>query len=196
VGYERTAGAWGGALVAWATAWVIGGAVLGFEIWQLTGLAQTTVSSGRQLSQAGQRLESLSGTPLVGDAVAEVGEQIGATGAGLIENGDRADQSIRAISLLVGLAVAVVPTASAVAVYLPIRRAQRRDQAAVRSHVEREGLTPDLEAVLARRAAATLPISVLLSQSSGHGLRLAEGDVRALARAELARMGISISEPE
>lgn len=193
---ERTIRHWDGALVVWVTAWIIAGAVLGYEIWQMTGLAQTTISSGRQLGQAGEKLQSLSGAPIVGGTVADVGAQISATGADLVKGGRSADQSVRAISVLVGLSVAVVPSAAAMAVYLPIRRNRRRDQEDIRGFLEREGLTPALEAVLARRAVATLPVPVVFSLSDHPHQDLADGRHHSLAVAELARMGITVSKPE
>ena len=193
---ERTIRTWGGVLVAWVTAWIIAGAVLGYEIYQLTGLTQATVNSGQRLSQAGERLRSLADTPIVGGAVADVGNEVFATGTDLSASGERADRSVRAIGALVGLATAVVPSATALAVFLPIRRSRRRDAADMCTSLERDGLTASLQAVLAHRAVATLPLPVVFSLSADPHQDLADGRHHALAVAELARMGITVSEIE
>jgi hypothetical protein len=193
VARRRATGTWDGALTAWATAWIIAGVVLGFQIWQLTGLARTTISSGQQISQAGASLESLARTPIIGEAVADVGRQISATGQGLVENGTRAERSVRAMSLLVGLAVALVPTAPLVAVQLPIMRARRRDRDAIRAALAREGLTPALETVLAGRAAVALPVSQVLAMSTEQDPAARRHD---LALAELGRLGVALRKGE
>lgn len=192
---ERTIRTWDGALVAWVTAWLIAGAVFGYAIWQFTDLAQTMVGSGQRLSRAGERLSSLSDTPIIGATVADAGAQVSATGTDLIASGESADRSFRAISMLGGLALAVVPSASAIALYLPIRRARRRDQDHIRTHIERDGLTPALQAVLARRAVATLPLPAVFSVSPDPHQDLAHGRHHDLALAELARLGITVSGP-
>lgn len=190
---ERTLHRWDGLVALWVTIWLIVGAAVGYQIWQLTGLSRSTVESGQALQNAAEALKGLARIPLIGTRTGEIGDQVAATAANIIVSGQQAGSSIRGLSLLIGLAVAVIPAGSMLAVYLPLRTARSRDTAYIRDILSEQGLTPPLQAYLARRAVATLPASDLLDASSDPHGDLQSGKFRALALAELARLGITVS---
>ncbi len=180
----------------WVTVWVVVGAVLGYEIWRLDGLAASTVDSGHSLARAGDALGALSSVPLIGDTTGQLGQQVSSTAAGIVSNGLQAYSSIHGISVLMGLSVALIPTLSALAVYVPSRRARRQDMAGIRAALERDGMTPQLEAYLAGRAVMALPAAELLSATDDPQGDLGSGRTGRLAAAELARLGITVSRQD
>jgi hypothetical protein len=191
--HERTLRIWDAVVVLWVTIWLVTGVAVGYQIWQLSALARSTVESGQGLGRAGDALQGLGETPVIGERTSKIGEQVSATASSIVASGEQATSSIRGMSLLIGFAVAGIPAGSALAVYLPVRRARRRDAAGVRASLARDGLTPALEAYLARRAVVTLPAAdVLKAAADPHGDLMA-GRHRALAVAELSRMGFSLN---
>ena len=189
---DHTVRRWDAVVVAWVVFWLVAGVAVGYEIWQLTALAHSTVESGQGLQRAGDALRRLGDTPVIGEKTGQVGDQISQTAAGIIDGGQRASSSIKAMSLVIGLAVALIPTGSVLGCYLPGRTARRRDVAAVRAALGRAGMTAPLEGYLAQRAVNALPVTTLLEVSEDPFLDLSAGRHRALAAAELRRLGIAV----
>ncbi len=75
--------------------------------------------------------------------------------------------------------------------YLPMRLAWRRDVAAVREAIRRDGQTPELRRVLALRALVALPYDRLHAVEADPWAALQRGDDGGLAAAELARLGLA-----
>lgn len=190
---DHTVRRWDALVAAWVLFWLVAGVVVGYEIWQLTALSQSTVESGQGLQRAGDALRRLGGTPLIGEKTGQIGDQISRTAAGIIDGGQRASSSIKGMSLVIGLAVALIPAGSVLGGYLPGRRARRRDVVAVRTALGRAGLTGALEGYLAQRAVSLLPVTTLLEVSEDPYRDLSAGRHRALASAELRRLGIAVS---
>ena len=94
--------------------------------------------------------------------------------------------SVRKASILLGLAVWLVPTLPLLLIYGPVRVARGRDTRALRLLVLDHPNDPDLDRLLATRALAHLPYRRLRAM----GAPWADGDHRALADAELAREGV------
>ncbi|MGA8980851.1 MAG: hypothetical protein WB473_17205 [Pedococcus sp.] len=191
--HEHTVRRWDAAVAAWVLFWLLAGVAAGYEIWQLTALSQSTVESGQGLQRAGDALRRLGGTPVIGEKTGEIGDQISQTAASIIDGGQRASSSIKGMSLIIGLAVALIPAGSVLGGYLPGRRARRRDVKAVRTALGRAGMTKALEGYLAQRAVSVLPVTTLLEVSEDPYRDLSTGHHRALASAELRRLGIVVS---
>jgi len=115
-----------GALVFWVVLWLVVGTWSGCLIWQLTALSASTVESGRSLAVAADALTNLGSVPVVGDASKDFGRRIGATAAQVVDAGQQADRSIRGLAVLIGLAVALGPSAPVLVFYLPARLRLRR----------------------------------------------------------------------
>jgi hypothetical protein len=183
---------WDGIVFFWAVFWLVVGGWTGYEIWQLTGLSTSTVESGHALQTAGQALQNLGHVPVIGNTTGRLGDQVTATAGDIVASGHQADRSIRSMSILIGLAVGIGPTVPLLLLYLPIRIGQRRDATDIRRAVTATGAEPALWAYLAERAVASVPYSRLrLITRDPHG-DLTAGRHDALARAELARIGVRV----
>lgn len=117
-----------GALAFWVVLWLVVAAWAGYLIWQLTGLSASTVESGQSLAVAADALKNLGSVPVVGDASADFGGRIGATAAQIVDAGRQADRSIRGLAVLIGLSVALGPSAPVLLFYLPARLRLRRER--------------------------------------------------------------------
>lgn len=111
-----------GALAVWCTLWLVLGIWTGYEVWQLAALSDTVAASGRTLDQAGAALESLDSVPVVGDETAELGSSVRANAGDIVESAQSAEASVRRLSILLGLAVALLPSVPVLVVYLLARR--------------------------------------------------------------------------
>jgi hypothetical protein len=117
-----------GAFVFWVVLWLVVGAWAGYLIWQLTALSSATVDSGNSLGVASQALKNLKSVPVVGDATNDFGERIGTNASQVIDAGRQADRSIRGLAVLIGLSVALGPSAPVLLFYLPARLRLRRER--------------------------------------------------------------------
>jgi hypothetical protein len=84
------------------------------------------------------------------------------------------------LSVLLGLAVAVIPSLPLLVLYVPLRAARLREA----------GDDPQLEELLARRAVQNLPYHRLARVTRTPWRDLADGRYAALAAAEKQRVGI------
>lgn len=177
-------------MLFWVVFWLAVGAWTGYLLWQLTGLAVSTVDSGRSLGSAAEALEKLSNVPLIGERTGALGEQIGSTAEQIVASGQQADQSIRGLSVLLGVSLAVAPAGAVLMFYLPARMARRRESRRVREALGSDESAAQLLALLAHRAVGSLPPTQVLAITSDPVGDLAAGRHEDLAAAELARLGI------
>ncbi len=191
--WDADAGAvrtWDGVVLFWVVFWLAVGAWTGYQLWQLTGLAASTIDSGHSLGQAADALQRLSSIPIIGDRTGALGDQVGSTADQIVASGQQADRSIRGLSVLLGVAVAVAPTGAVLMFYLPARLARRRESRAVRESLGHEESAAPLLALLAHRAVGSLSPTELLAITADPQGDLAAGRHDALATAELSRLGI------
>jgi hypothetical protein len=109
---------WSGAVAAWCVLWVVVGVWTGYELWQLGELGGAVAETGRALGNAGDALEGLSGTPLVGDRTEELGAQVASSSADIVAQAEGARGSLRQLAVLLGLTVSLVPSVPAVVLLL------------------------------------------------------------------------------
>ncbi|MEO7421988.1 MAG: hypothetical protein ABIU87_06290 [Ornithinibacter sp.] len=179
-----------GVVVFWVVFWLAVGAWTGYQLWQLTGLAASTVDSGRSLGSAAEALQKLSSVPLIGERTGALGEQIGSTAEHIVSSGQQADRSIRGVSVLLGVSLAVAPAGAVLMFYLPARMARRREAHRMREALSSEESAAPLMALLAHRAVGSLPPTEVLAISADPYADLAAGRHEDLAAAELERLGI------
>lgn len=98
--------------------------------------------------------------------------------------------SLSSVTSPVGVSIALMPMAPVLGLYLPLRLARRRELAAVRRALSTHGLDPTLERYLAERAVDHLPYATVRHLSDDPWHDIAHGRGRALARAEVVRMGL------
>lgn len=183
--------AWDGIMFFWIVFWLVVGGWTGYQIWQLTGLSSSTVDSGRALQSAGQALQHLGDTPLIGEQTGQIGDRVVTTASGIVTAGERADSSIRGLSVLIGLAIGLAPTGPVLLFYLPMRAAHRRDVVAIRRVVADGSGQEALQLHLAHQALSSMSyaqVHAVVDDRSGDTSASSGGE--ALAEAELVRLGL------
>ncbi|MDQ3628471.1 MAG: hypothetical protein M3419_06650 [Actinomycetota bacterium] len=177
-------------VIFWVVFWLVVGSWTGFTIWQLSDVGDTVTNSGQALSSTGEALQALRELPIVGDEPGELGDEVVSTGGDIATRGQEVQGQLRQLSLTVGVSIALMPMAPVLGLYLPLRLARRRELGAVRGALSSNGLDPTLERYLAERAVDNLPYATVRHLSDDPWRDIAHGRGRALARAELVRMGL------
>ena len=115
------------AIVVWAVVWVFMGLRVADEVRGLSELSTTVIDVGVAVESAGVALGSLSDVPFAGDRLERPSADIRAAGRSAVVSGRSSRDSIRDLSTLLGIAVAVIPTAPLLFIYLPLRAGWFRD---------------------------------------------------------------------
>jgi hypothetical protein len=105
---------WSGAVAAWCAWWLVVGLWTGFELWQLSDIGGTVAETGRAVGSAGEALQGLGATPLVGDRTEELGAQLVSSSAEIMAEAEGARGSLRQLAVLLGLTLTLVPSVPAV----------------------------------------------------------------------------------
>lgn len=176
-------------LVAWIVLWVALGALVWHDIGAQARLSTNVVRVGGAVKQTGDALAAIGALPLVGGTVRDLAARVQKAGADVGVSGKESVDAIHRTAVVAGLAVALLPAALVLLLYLPLRLAWRRDRfslaAALTAHDD-----PALEHYLARRAVASLPWARLRVISDDPWRDIAAGHWRDLADAELARLDL------
>lgn len=182
------------AMVLWVAVWIGLGVAIGVEVHQLTDLSHTISADGAAVQQAGRALGTLGALPFVGHTLGQTALQVQRAGSNAIAGGASSASSIRSLSVLLAIAVALVPSVPVLVFYLPLRLARSREVRSVRRALRDREATYDLKKLLAERALARLDYGRL-----GEAIRT-DGNVSdrtgRLAAAELRRLGIDPSALE
>lgn len=177
----------------WLTLWLVVGAWSGVTLWQLSELGDTVTNSGRAIRSAGEALTVVGNVPLVGERPAELGQEVTATGTDIADRGQQVKGQLQQLSLLLGLAIALMPTTPVLGLYVPLRVARHRETTELRAALAEHGETLEFDRYLAERAVHSLTFASVHRLVGDPWLAIAEGRARPLAEAELARLGISRS---
>lgn len=184
------------ALAVWVAAWIGLGVAIGVNVHGLTALSHTAVQDGRAIASVGHSLRSLGDVPFIGAQIARDAAQVEQAGASAAHAGQVGGQSVEALSVLLAIAVALLPSIPVVGFYLPARLDRHREARALREAVRRHAGDPEFQAFLARRALAALSYHQLRSVSSRPWADIQDGGSAALAAAELQRLGIDPTQLE
>ena len=133
-------------------------------------------------------LEAVGPLPFVGGEISHLAAQATAAGASARASGASTAATIDQLAVILGIAIALIPTVPLLALYVPLALSWRRDRNAVRSAVARWDGEPELEAFLARRALAHMRFDELRELGGGGAPPDAE-----LAAAELRRLDLDRS---
>jgi hypothetical protein len=178
-----------GLVVFWVLLWVVVGGWAGATFWQLAGLGDTISNSGQALGTAGEALANVAEVPVVGDSVADLAAEVTATSAEVIASGQSFKSDLRLLSLLLGFAIAVMPTTPVLGFYLPLRWERHRDRASLRRALAEDVEPLGLDRFLAERAVSHLHYGESSAVSRDPYQDALSGS-RALADLELARLGL------
>jgi hypothetical protein len=179
------------ALVAWTAVWLVIGLQVARDVRGLTQLSRTVVAGGRVLQVTGDELGALSTVPFVGDQLGTMSRQVDDAANQAIASGRDSAGRVRSLSVLLGFAVALVPTVPLLALYAPLRVGRAREVRAVRRAAMQAPGDPAFQQFLARRAVERLPYHQLRRVTPDPWSDLARGDYQQLAAAELERLGLS-----
>lgn len=180
-------------LAVWVAAWIGLGVAIGINVHALTRLSHTVVADGRAVQTVGKSLAPLGSVPFVGGTLHTAAQQIQNAGAGTVAGAQSSASSIRTLSVLLGIAVALLPSIPVFGFYLPMRLERRRESRALRGALRRHGTDPAFQTFLARRAVAALGYHRLRQLTTAPWAE-PNGDFQALAAAELERLGINPTE--
>lgn len=178
-------------LALWVVIWIGLGVAIGIKLSNLSDLSHTAVVSGQAIESVGRSLGVLGAVPLLGSSLAGVASQVQAAGASAVASGQSSLSSIHALSVLLAIAVALLPSIPVLGFYLPLRLDLRREADALYNATLKHGHEPGFRAFLARRAIGSLGyhrLSGVVAQP--WDLALSEADRSELAAAELVRLGI------
>ncbi len=183
------------AVVLWVVLWVVVGSVTAFQVRQLTEVSDSLVESADALDVAGIALQDIGRLPVVGDRPEALGNQVRETAREIDRAGAASRETVRTVSVLLGLALVLIPVVPVVALYLPLRRAGTRERKAVKRALADGGGDPVLEEFLAHQAVQNLPYDTLREVSADPWGDLRRGSFRRLANAELTRLGLATRRP-
>lgn len=182
------------ALLLWSLAWLAIGIAVYNEARGLSELSGTVREVGEAVEAFGASLGTLGDLPVVGGplggALEAPSEAVQEAGRSAQESGEQSRGSIDALSALLGLSVALIPSLPLLILYLPARLSRVREAQAVGAAMRRSGGDPAFREFLARRAAQNLSYRRLAQVSGEPWHELAEGRFDQLADAELERLGV------
>jgi len=175
--------------------WIVVWAALGVLIWHdvraQSQLSGNVIKIGTAVKETGEALGVVGGLPLVGGRIGEFASGIEQVGTEVETSGEDSRAGVVRAGVIAGLCVGVFPAALALFLYVPVRVRWRRDVTAVAQALPGTVGNPAFEHYLARRAIDTLPWNRLCTITADPWAAVAAGDYRALADAELARLGLS-----
>lgn len=175
----------------WVLLWLVAGAVTGYQVRQLTEVSDSLVESAEALDSAGIALQDIGRLPIIGERPEALGNEVRETAREIDRAGTASRETVRTVSVLLGLALVLIPVVPVVAVYLPLRMAGNRERRAVKRTLAGTPNDPVLEEYLARQAVHNLPYSTLREVTTDPWGDLRRGSFRHLANAELTRLGLA-----
>jgi hypothetical protein len=176
------------ALAVWAVFWIAIAAYTAYEVAALRTLSHTVVKAGAATESTGHALSAIGRLPFVGSRISQLAAQAVAAGASARASGASTATTIDQLAVLLGIAIALIPTVPLLGLYLPLRISWRRDRNAVRRAIARWDGEPGLQAFLAQRAVAHLPFEEL--RELGYDGSPGSPPDAELAAAELHRLGL------
>jgi hypothetical protein len=178
------------AVVVWIAGWLALALLVAREVRDLRELSDTVVVSGVAIEDTADLVDSLGSVPLVGGQVGQVADRVREAGRSAQVSGRESRSSIDDLSVLLALAIGLVPTLPLLVLYAPLRIAWSRDASAVRRAVESDASDPVLLELLARRALLTQPYERIRAVTSDPFRDLEQGRFAPLAGLELNRLRI------
>jgi hypothetical protein len=174
-------------LAGWAIFWVALAIGIAANTREIANMGDTVARTGRAVRQTGSALDSV---PLLPSSVSDVASSIRSAGESTVEQGHSSADATRRLSLLLGIAIAIIPSVPVLGLYLPLRLFRVREARRVAAALHECGDDPAFREFLARRAAENLSFQELREISPQPWTDLAEARFAGLADAELRRLGL------
>lgn len=174
----------------WVVVWIALGLLLWSDISAQAQLSDDVIRVGAAVRSTGEALGVVGGLPLVGGRIGEFADRIETMGAEVQASGRDSRDGILRAAVIAGLGVGVLPAALVLLLYLPARIRWKRYAGAIAAALPGAAGDPAFEQYLARRAVDALPWDTLRTITPDPWGDIGRGDCRALADAELERLGL------
>jgi hypothetical protein len=170
-------------VLAWVIVWAVAGYTAGRALDRLSEVTRSAEGAGAAVVRTGESIRDVD-APGVGPVFKEAGDEVVEAGEAAQAQARESGSDVRTASILLGLAVWLVPTLPLLFSYGPARLHRGRETRALRALLRDHRDDPELDRLLATRALAHLPYHRL------RALGAPRADDRVLADAELAREGV------
>lgn len=177
-------------VIVWIVVWAALGVLIWHDIRAQSQLSGDVIKVGTAVKETGQALGVVGGLPLVGGRIGEFADQIEGMGAEVEASGEDSRVGIQRTAIAAGFGVGILPAALVLLLYLPARIRWRRYIGAIADALPGTAGDPVFEQYLARAAVATLSWDRLKAISADPWRDIETGQCRALADAELVRLGL------
>ena len=177
-------------VVVWIVVWAALGVLIWHDVKAQAQLSADVIKIGTAVRDTGEALGVVGDLPLVGDRIGEFAGEIERMGAEVEASGQESRAGILRAAVVAGLGVGILPAALVLLLYLPARIRWRRYVGAIAAALPGSAGDTGFEQYLARQAVGVLPWDELRAVSADPWGDIASGDVRALADAELDRLGL------
>jgi hypothetical protein len=177
-------------LTVWIVVWVLLGIVTGVEINKVAKLADSAVNTTTALTRTTEGLKVVSAVPLIGGGLGAVVDEVDALAEKANDDAKATRTSIEIVAWLSGFGIAMAPSLLILFLYLPWRLPWGRHVGSIRKALAFDPNDVGLDRYLAAQAVQKLTYDQVCVASSDPWAEIAAGNCRALADAELARMGI------
>ena len=174
----------------WVVVWVVLGVLIWSDISAQAELSTDVIKVGAAVRSTGEALGVVGGLPLVGGGIGEFADRIETMGAEVEASGQESRGGIERTAVIAGLGAGILPAALVLLLYLPARIRWKRYAGAIAAALPGAANDPALEQYLARRAVDALPWDQLRAISPDPWGDIRRGACRALADAELERLGL------
>jgi hypothetical protein len=178
------------AALLWVAGWIVLALFVAREVRALRELSDTVVTAGVAVEDTGRLLGSLQDVPFVGDRVGEAAASVREAGESAQVSGRDSRETTENLSVLLALAIGLIPTLPLLGLYVPLRLTWMRESRAIRRSLASAPEDRVRDEYLARRAIGNLSYLDLQAASKDPFRDLDEGRFKALADLELARLGL------
>jgi hypothetical protein len=175
-------------VLAWVLAWALLGYTAGRALDRVSEVTRSAEGASAAVVRTGESIRDVD-VPVVGPVFKDAGDSVIKAGRDAQAQARDSGHTVRRASILLGLAIWLVPTLPLLVLYAPARLVHGRETRALRLLVRDHPANADLDRVLATRALAHLPYRRLRAMGAPW-TDFGAGDYRALADAELAREGV------
>lgn len=111
--------------LVWVALWLALAVQVAIEVRGLRDLSATVKKSGVAVSEAGEALERLERLPVVGSELGETAARVQEAGRSAVQSAESSRESVHNLSLLLAVAIALIPTVGMLSFYLQVRNTQR-----------------------------------------------------------------------
>lgn len=167
------------------------GTVTGLTLGRLAEVGTSLREAAQALDLTARGISLLDQVPVVGDPAGRLADSVAETATSLRAGAGNVARTVAVLAILLGSTIAVLPLPILLGLYLPLRLARRREVHGLRRLLAGSP-DPMLTEHLARAALSRVPYAQLRRVSATPWRDVDSGRHRALAAAELRRLGVPV----